>query len=112
MHVEMGYKLPPFGAEVDDQAVSLVPFGYTGLSREPGCYHYQVPHKLRILLGQLDQRLDVFPGHDKQMYGRFGIYIRESDRLLILIDDIALYLATGYTAEDAIHWTIPVIYRL
>ena len=97
----MGYHLASVRATVYHQAVSCIRDALF-LSQFVR-YEYQVPHKPLFVPGEVGNRFDVFSGYDEKMHRRFGVYIGEGHRRFILIDDVALNLAPGDFAEDAVH---------
>jgi hypothetical protein len=106
VEVEVGYHLTSVRTAVDYETISILNDALFFRQKVRHCY--QVSHKGFITLRQVGNGGDVFAGYDKDVYGGLGVDVREGYGLIVLINDVALYLAFGDFAEDAVHFT-PVL---
>lgn len=106
MEVDVGHQLPSFPAAVHGNTVSSVrqPLAPGHLAGDMD----QMAQEFPVFRAGLSQRRDVLPGQDQQVVRCLGIDVTDDHCPVILIDEIARYLAADNLAEDAIrHLSLP-----
>lgn len=86
-----------FLVTVHYQAITILI--HTILCRDGFCCGEQSPHHRLVLICHIVDRGDMLPWYDQDMQWSLWIHIIESDDIIILIDDIALYLTISDLAE-------------
>jgi hypothetical protein len=96
----MIHRLPAVGLAVDHEAGASL--GAALLRRQFLSRVEEPSQKSRVALFQFHHIGDVPFGDNEKMYRRFGVYVVEGKKFVILVDFFAGYLSLCYLAENTI----------
>ena len=97
--MKMAYHLSPFGAAVQHQPVAPLPDSL--FLCQPCGQDYRAPHEFLLLVSKICQGGDVGFGYDKNVFGCQRVDVPEGQEVIILMNDIAWYLAGNDAAKKA-----------
>ena len=98
--MDVGYHLTSIRALVKDEAVPVLS-DVLLLCHLTGHHEHfaQGSCLLRILRGQVG---DVTQWDDEEMDWRLGVYVPDDEDVVVLVEYLALYAASGHLAKDAV----------